>query len=185
MDDASCERGDVMKKALALTALAVCVLLVSSVPSQEFSYVGAQKCQVCHRTERQGRQYPIWEESKHSKSFEALSKPEAAGMAMDAGVGTPPADTPACLKCHAPLCAKAPELKAEGVSCEGCHGPGSEYKKLSLMKNRDAAAKNGILLYGSPGKIKALCLKCHESAHGVVFDFDAAWGKIRHSTPKG
>jgi hypothetical protein len=174
-----------MKKGLILAGLAAAAFLAGPALAQEPTYVGAQKCQICHRTEKQGQQYPIWEQSKHSKSLEALSKPEAAERAKALGVTTPPPDSPACLKCHAPLCAKAPELKAEGVSCEVCHGPGSEYRKLAVMKDTDAAVKSGLVLYGGPDKIKAHCLKCHENAHGITFDFDASWAKIKHPIPKG
>jgi hypothetical protein len=174
-----------MKKVMIGTVLAVCGLFITSALAQDITYVGAQKCQICHKTEKQGQQYPLWEQSKHSKSFEALSKPEAAEKAKQAGVTTPPPESPVCLKCHAPLCAKAPDLKSEGVSCEVCHGPGSEYKKLTIMKNKEEAVKNGLVLYGSPDKIKAQCLQCHENAHGTTFDFDASWAKIKHSVPKG
>ena len=172
-----------MKKALVIAAVAC--LFAAAVLAQEFSYVGALKCQICHKTEKQGQQYPLWEQSQHSKSLAALSKPEAAEKAKAAGVTTPPAESPACLKCNAPLAAKTPELKAEGVSCEVCHGPGSEYKKLSVMKDKELAVKSGLVLYGSPDKIKAQCLTCHENAHGKPFDFDASWTKIKHPVPKG
>jgi hypothetical protein len=174
-----------MKSCWILTGPAVCLLLVGTALAQEPAYVGAQKCQICHRTEKQGQQYPLWEQSKHAQSFAALSKPEAAEKAKALGVTTPPAESPACLKCHAPLAAKAPELKAEGVSCEVCHGPGSEYRKLSVMKDKDAAVKSGLTLYGSPDKIKALCVKCHGTDHAKPFDFEASWAKIKHPIPKG
>ena len=174
-----------MKKVLII-AVALGFLAASAL-AQEPTYMGAQKCQICHRTEKQGQQYPIWEQSKHSKAFEALSKPEAAENAKAMGVTTPPAESPACLKCHAPLAAAsgAPELKAEGVSCEVCHGAGSAYKSLSVMKDKDAAVKAGLVLYGGPDKIKAQCLKCHETDHGKPFDFEASWAKIKHPVPKG
>jgi hypothetical protein len=187
--------GDAMKKNLtraALAALAVPASLIaagaflvhpSPSPAQDYVYIGVPKCQICHRTERQGKQFPIWDESRHSKSFAALSRPEAAAPAKAAGLTTPPAESESCLKCHAPLYAKAPELKAEGVSCEVCHGPGSVYKKLTLMNNRTEAAQRGLILYDSPDKIKALCLTCHADAHGKTFDFDAAWPKIKHMKP--
>ncbi|MGD1010216.1 MAG: multiheme c-type cytochrome [Candidatus Aminicenantales bacterium] len=174
-----------MKNAVILTAVAAWALVAGPALAEDTTYVGAQKCQICHRTEKQGQQYTIWEQSKHAKAFEALSKPEAAAKAKALDVAGNPAESPVCQKCHAPLCEKAPELKAEGVSCEVCHGPGSAYKKLSVMKDKDEAVKNGLVLYGSPDKIKALCLKCHANAHGTTFDFDASWAKIKHPVPKG
>jgi hypothetical protein len=167
---------------LATPVLSVLALLAILAVGQEHSYVGAEKCRVCHRSESQGRQYPIWESTRHSKSLEALGTTQAAEAAKSMGVDNP-AEAPECLKCHAPLAEKAPELKAEGVSCEVCHGPGSDYKKLSVMKDKDAAVKNGLVLYGSPEAIKAHCLKCHGNPHGVPFDFAVAWTKIKHPIP--
>jgi hypothetical protein len=170
-----------MKNRFVFSALALLILAVPAI-SQEFAYVGAQKCQVCHKSENQGRQYVIWEASKHSRALEALTSPKAAEAAKAMGVDKP-ADDPRCLKCHSPLAAKAPDLKSDGVSCEVCHGPGSEYKKLSVMKDKAAAVKNGLILYGSPDAIKAQCLKCHENPHGISFDFASFWEKIKHPVP--
>ncbi|MDH7512709.1 MAG: multiheme c-type cytochrome [Clostridiales bacterium] len=165
----------------------IAVILVSPVVllllSQEFTYVGASKCQICHKTESQGLQYPIWQKSKHSASFGALNSPDAAFIAQGAGLQNPP-ENPACLKCHAPLFEKAPELKAEGVTCEVCHGPGSEYKKLSIMKDRVAATKNGLVVYESQDATRRQCLTCHENAHGISFDFVAGYQKIKHPKPE-
>ena len=170
-----------MKRTFALMALAALVF-AAALLSQEFTYVGAQKCQICHKSESQGRQYVIWEGTKHSKSCEALSSPKAAEFAKAMGVDKP-AEDPRCLKCHSPLAAKAPELRAEGVSCEACHGPGSDYRKLSVMKDKAESAKNGLILYANADAIKAQCLKCHENPHGISFDFASAWEKIKHPVP--
>ncbi len=170
-----------MTRPLALAVLAISILAGLAV-AQELTYVGAQKCAVCHKSEAQGRQFPIWEGTKHAKSLEALTSPKAAEAAKAMGVDKP-ADDPKCLKCHAPLAASALELKAEGVSCETCHGPGSAYRKLSIMKDKAESAKNGLILYGSPEAIKAQCLKCHENPHGISFDFASAWDKVKHPVP--
>ncbi|NTV79859.1 MAG: cytochrome C554 [Candidatus Aminicenantes bacterium] len=171
-----------MTKRLALAVVALSIL-AGLAAAQEFTYVGAQKCAVCHKSEAQGRQFPIWEGTKHPKTCEALSSPKAAEAAKAMGVDKP-ADDPRCLKCHAPLADKAPELKAEGVSCEVCHGPGSAYRKLNIMKDKAESVKNGLILYGSPEAIKAQCLKCHENPHGIAFDFASSWDKIKHPRPK-
>ena len=176
-----------MKKALMAGFLIPGVMIAiivfaAAVMSQNFTYVGAQKCMPCHNSEAKGKQYPIWQGSNHSKSFAALSSAQAAAAAQALSVKDPATD-PKCLKCHAPLFEKAPDLKAEGVACEVCHGPGSEYKKLSVMQDKEAAIKNGLKLYGNAEAIKALCLTCHESAHGKSFDFAARWDKIKHTIP--
>ena len=167
-----------MKKVLPVAATAIALMFILNLFSQEFTYVGASKCKICHRTEKQGKQFPIWEESKHSKSYETLKSEKAIAQASDAP------DNPECLKCHAPLFEKAPELKEEGISCEVCHGPGSAYKKLSVMKSREESAKNGLIVYGSTEAIKKQCLTCHKDAHDKPFDVKATWDKIKHPVPE-
>ncbi|MFB0566912.1 MAG: multiheme c-type cytochrome [Candidatus Aminicenantaceae bacterium] len=166
-----------MKKLILL--IAVFVVIISFVLfSQEFTYVGANKCKICHKSEKQGKQFLIWEESKHSKSFEALTSEEVKVKVPNAP------ENPDCLKCHSPLFEKAAELKEEGVACEACHGPGSDYKKLSVMKNREVSIQKGLIVYETPEAKKTLCLTCHEKAHDKPFDFDAAWNKIKHPRPE-
>jgi hypothetical protein len=172
-----------MKTLLLILIVGASLIFIMSLFSQEFTYVGAGKCKICHRTEKQGRQFPIWEESKHSKSFAALSSPDAPAKAQEMGVENP-AESPVCLKCHAPLFEKAAEFKEEGVTCEICHGPGSAYKRLSIMKSREEAVKNGLTIYDTPEAKKKWCLTCHENAHGQSFDFEASWEKIKHPVPE-
>jgi hypothetical protein len=167
------------RSAITILALAVFATLLLS---GDFTYVGAKKCQICHRTDLQGRQYPIWEASRHSQSTKVLTSTQAVDAAKAMGVDNP-AESPTCLSCHSPLSGQAEDIGADGVACEVCHGPGSAYKQLSVMQDREEAVKNGLILYGSPEAIKAGCLKCHETAHGLSFDFPAAWEKIRHPIP--
>lgn len=167
-----------MKKLLMIAIVVIIVTFIASLFSQEFTYVGANKCKTCHKIEKQGKQFSIWEEGKHSKSFIALTSEETKAKVPDAP------DNPECLKCHSPIYEKAPELKEEGITCEVCHGSGSAYKKLSIMKSREESIKNGLIVYETAEKIKGLCLSCHENAHDKPFDFAAAWEKIKHPVPE-
>ena len=173
-----------MKKILLVLIILMALSLILTLFSQEITYVGAAKCKICHRTEKQGQQHPTWEESKHSKSYAALASEQAITVAKEAGIDVPPAESPKCLNCHSPLFEKAAELKEEGVSCEVCHGPGSEYKKLSVMKDRAASVASGLMVYDSTDAVKKQCLSCHKNAHGKTFDFEAAWEKIKHPVPE-
>jgi len=172
-----------MKKIGFVFLVILTLSFLISLVSEEFTYVGSAKCKICHNTEKQGQQYPIWKESKHSQSFAALTSEQTVQDAKEAGMEKMPAENPKCLLCHAPLSQNAEELKEEGVTCEVCHGPGSAYKKLNIMKNKEEAVQNGLVVYGSPDAIKQKCLSCHENAHEKPFDFEMKWNKIKHPRP--
>lgn len=174
--------GGSIARAAPLAATFAIVVLGAFLAAKERDYVGASACKLCHKAELQGRQYVIWESSPHAKAYAALATAAAAEIAKSAGVSEPRTNAQ-CLGCHAPLAAKVPELRDEGVSCEVCHGPGSDYKKLNIMMDREKAVQNGLVLYPDPGAIQAHCLKCHQSAHGKVFDFKTSWDAIKHHIP--
>ena len=126
------------------------VFVAGAWPSpRTFTYVGAQSAPCATRPRPR---------ASSIRSGKAPSIPSPSPPSARPRRPTPPRPwasrsrrrIPRCLKCHAPLADKAPELKAEGVTCEVCHGPGSDYKKLNIMKDKAAAAKNGLILYGSP-----------------------------------
>lgn len=171
-----------MKKwCLLIIIVFVCFCSVYYLFSAEFSYVGAQKCKICHKLEKRGKQFIVWENTRHSKSFEVLFTDSALEEAKKQKLEKHPSESPECLKCHGPLYEKAPDIKAEGVTCEVCHGPGSAFKKISIMKNKDAATKNGLTVYGFDEAIKTKCQTCHQSE---IFDFESSWEKIKHPIPK-
>jgi hypothetical protein len=68
----------------------------------------------------------------------------------------------------------------EGVSCESCHGPGSLYKSMTVMKSREKSIEKGLIL-----PTKEVCIKCHNEDNPFYkpFDFDAAVAKITHPNP--
>ena len=66
-----------------------------------------------------------------------------------------------CMMCHKVQYASWNESKhkAKGLDCEGCHGNGADYKAISVMKDRAAAVKAGLILPGL-----GFCKKCHVKA---------------------
>ncbi|MBU2439247.1 MAG: cytochrome c family protein, partial [Acidobacteria bacterium] len=97
-----------MKKSYVVVLVVLFALLTVNAFSADFTYVGADKCKMCHKSEKSGQQFTLWESRKHSKSFEALSLDKAVEVAGEAGVKGNPSESPQCLKCHAPLHEKAP-----------------------------------------------------------------------------
>jgi hypothetical protein len=170
-----------MKKIWLVVILSIAVLAIF-LAAKDATYVGASACKLCHKAELQGRQYVIWEASLHAKSYASLTTPKALEVAKSMGASDPP-ENAQCLGCHAPLAAKAPELKTEGVTCEVCHGAGSGYRKLPIMQDKANAVQNGLILYPDSAAIQAHCMECHQNPHGKAFDFKAAWETIKHPVP--
>jgi hypothetical protein len=184
------ERKQNMKAVPVVVAVVVAVVLVAMwsvpAPAQEYNYEGVQGCKACHSTEKSGKQFQIWEANKHSKAYATLAGDEAKKIGQTKGIANPQ-ESPDCLKCHVtgyglPATRfEATYKKEDGVGCEACHGPGSGYKKMQIMKNRDEAIKNGLII-----PTEDTCKKCHnqESPTFKGFNFAEMSKKIAHPTPK-
>ena len=97
-----------------------------------------------------------------------------------------------CLGCHA-TGAEAEEWEKDetfhledGVQCEKCHGPGSEYMDEEVMTDPDAARAAGLMM-----PQKSDCMNCHKvkGSHVAVlkaknYDVDEAWELLKHPTPE-
>ena len=188
-----------MKKIIYIPALTAALLFIfifsgsSGMEEKEaapyFKYVGVNSCAAtCHKSESKGSQLEIWEDSKHSKAFLTLQTPEADKIAKDKGFTTPAAETPLCIKCHVLGKDMDPEEltvtfdKTQGVQCETCHGPGSEYKRLSIMKDKEQSIANGLIIHENQAEF---CVTCHNSDSPTFKSFNYAeyWEKIKHPNP--
>lgn len=155
----------------------------------EHSYIGVQPCAMCHKSEKQGSQLAIWEKSKHAQTYETLKSEEANKIAKEKGFDKPAVEVEDCLKCHASGYDAAPEFLgkkfnvSDGVQCETCHGPGSDYKSLKVMKDQELAKQNGLWVHEN---IRDFCVTCHnpESPTFVEFDYDKAFDQIKHPVPQ-
>jgi excinuclease UvrABC ATPase subunit len=156
--------------------------------SDTHKYVGVSKCAICHKGDAKGRQLEIWQDSKHSKAFVNLQTPEADKIAQDKGFKTPAAETPQCIKCHVlgkdidPAELEDSFDKTQGVQCETCHGPGSDYKSLTVMKDKQKAIDAGLIIHTDGAEF---CKTCHnpDSPTYKEFDYDTFWAQIKHTDP--
>lgn len=169
-----------MRNLITSFVLAGIFITYTGLFAQDHVYVGAVKCKKCHKAPLRGNQYQAWLDSRHNKSYAVLSSLSALEEAKKENLSTPPNESPECLRCHSPLFEKAPDLVAEGVTCEVCHGPGSDYTKMSIMKDREKSVQNGLVVYASQDAIKEKCVNCHTDEH---FNFAASWEEIKHPVP--
>lgn len=144
-----------MERTLVVAALVTGVVLAGALASTAApTYIGAAKCKMCHKLE-----YDSWvANGTHSK---ALEKAKAAAK---------PAWEASCLSCHATNASET----SQGVECEACHGPGSEYKAMSIMKDRAKSVAAGLVLQD-----QKQCDRCHDGKdHHKKVDFAAAKDKV-------
>jgi hypothetical protein len=109
-------------------------------------YMGAKFCRTCHSSADKDR-YHNWLESRHAGTFDVLKGAEKTD--------------PRCLSCHTtgqdqPISEKSTRKDLRGVQCEACHGPGSLYKSMRVMKDPKLARANGLW-----DVTRKVCLKCH------------------------
>lgn len=138
--------------------------------SDTFTYVGAKACKECHGEDAIGNQYKIWAMSPHAKAYSLLLSEKALEIAKKRNI-TSPEKNQECLKCHATGKGSVEEVIKEGVGCESCHGPGSEYHVASNHVDYSSrengyrrAIKFGmypILGIASLKNREKLCLSCH------------------------
>ena len=139
-------------------------------------YVGVRACAACHDGAGMGHQCSLWMLSKHAQAYAALAKPESKEIARLSGIPQEPQQSPMCLGCHATGAhaedwEKDEEFRTQdGVQCEKCHGPGSEYMDESVMKDREKAMAAGLQMPTAND-----CLVCHreKGSHVAVHNLPA------------
>ena len=181
-----------MKTFRIILAALVCVAFLQFSVQAQNKYVGTKMCGMCPKTDKQGKQLDIWQKSKHAEAFKTLLGAKAIEIAKAKGLKKAPSESPECLECHtlgktvdASLLEKGFDMK-EGVQCESCHGAGSGYKTLTLMKDKAKAAAAGLLTYKDDAEIQKFCKTCHNEKSPAYKEFKFAeyWAKIKHAVPK-
>jgi hypothetical protein len=122
----------------------------------EHDYIGVKKCKICHKKDGT---YDSWLATKHATAWDSLSAEEQKNSALEQYYTTG-------------TTAKGELLT--GIQCEACHGPGSDYKKKSIMEDREKAVAAGLIIPDS-----TTCMNCHNedapealAAIAKPFDFE-------------
>lgn len=161
-------------------------VLEKASPKKAFSYVGLKKCKPCHLK----YQYTKWKDDPHAKAYAELASPKSLEVAKKLSLKGEPQKSAQCLSCHVTAYGIVDSLKKdvtleEGVSCEGCHGPGSSYWPMTVMKEL-AAGKADPKVVGLWAQTEEMCKKCHNEKSPTYkpFKFKEAALVIAHSYPK-
>lgn len=156
------------------------------------TYKGIKNCKMCHSKPETGNQYAVWDKTLHSKAYTALATPAAKAKAKELGIDDPQ-KSDKCLKCHVTAFPVMKDLAnqkitlEEGVSCESCHGAGSAFATIKVMKDVRAGTvkPESVGLTAKPDE--KVCLKCHVAEGNPFhkeFKFAEFAKKIAHPVPK-
>lgn len=177
----------------------------ASADTEDAEYVGQKQCKMCHNMKAEGEQWNIWKAMKHAQAYTVLLDDMAREVAIAAGVTTPPAESPECLRCHVTgydaeaRAAPAKIALEDGVQCESCHGPASLHlddgKQLKFATGDNKPDIDLSAHIRRPNE--ETCLECHndenptwnperyttESGETTDFDFEQATARIAHPNP--
>ncbi len=174
-----------------VTAAAVAALPAFADEESSYSFVGNKKCKKCHI-----KQYKSWAETRMAKAFDILSpgNNKEAKEKFNLDVEKDYTKDETCLKCHTVGYGKPggyaipdPEDKKavrkaknlEGVGCECCHGPGSEYIKVfdEILKSERKYKVEELYAVGLSKIDETVCTTCHNEESpsvnpGDPFDYE-------------
>lgn len=135
----------------------------------EYDYIGVDKCALkpCHGKDPA---YETWLETKHAYAFDSLS----AEKQKD----------PKYVKYYTTGETKRGKM-LPNVQCEACHGPGSDYKSMKIMKDREMSIANGLVIPDAE-----TCKGCHNAdspeevaEFGKDFDWEEMIATGVHALP--
>ncbi len=179
--------------------LGVAVAGQAGAEASKHAYVGVAKCKRCHGKELYGDQVSAWRQGPHAKAYESLASEKSIQSARQRGILGSPQEVDECLKCHVTGHGEDSRLfkydldPVDGVQCESCHGAGADYRKRSIMSDRDKSAPKGLV-----PEPEEECLTCHNDespfwdpkryalADGSTagFDYPQAMQKVQHPIPE-
>lgn len=146
-----------------------------------FKYQGPGACRECHM-ESTGKFHlgasQVWEHHVHSSAYQTLKRDYTKEIARRARGIDDPLNDWRCVKCHvtaygADKSQIAPSYSHEdGVTCEVCHGPSSQYADVDHgpgVANREAMGFR--ILKGLPER-REVCTGCHNPASPTYVPFN-------------
>jgi hypothetical protein len=139
--------------------------------------VGSCAAAGCHNTngraDKEGSEYSIWAgRDKHARAYEVLREPRSVEMVRKLRWGTKAHEDGRCLNCHSTNDGfTPPEILADGVACESCHGPSEKWRTKHYQagwKALGAAAKihEGFLPTKDLSSRVQMCVECHVGRSG-------------------
>ncbi len=113
-------------------------------------------------------EFVVWSRlDKHARAYAVLLNERSRSIASKLGLAKPAHESKECLDCHAhnpaPDRAEPKHKIADGVGCEGCHGPSGQWIASHTapgVKHADNLA-HGLYPSAAPQARAKLCMSCH------------------------
>jgi hypothetical protein len=113
-------------------------------------------------------EYTVWVlQDKHSKASSVLNAAQSQLIARNLGMTSKPSEAAECLGCHAlnvPTAKRARSFDlTDGVSCESCHGPASNWLGPHTARNWTHEQSVAAGMYDTKNLLRRseVCLSCH------------------------
>jgi hypothetical protein len=139
-------------------------------------YLGATTCAgpACHgrpdatdKARSQQTEFTAWStKDKHHEAYAVLANETSMQMARLLKFDKPPQESDRCLNCHSmnvlDEARRGQDFKlSDGVSCDGCHGPASEWLGTPLNEPYEKSLERGMKDIRNPIIRAEMCLSCH------------------------
>lgn len=165
------------------------MLVVHAAPAGKF--LGANKCKMCHSTDKKGNQLAKWKATPHANAFTTLTTAKAKEVGVKLGV-TDPSTDPKCLKCHVTGYGQTTDSGFDpkmGVQCESCHGAGEAHMKARMASMKDTKPDVRSLVPAGEIVVKPdakVCTTCHNSQSPTFksFNYNEQIKKVGHPDPR-
>ena len=111
-------------------------------------------------------EYVVWSRlDKHARAYTLLLNDKSRRIAANLALPQPAHQSKICLDCHAhnPVAAAPAHAVADGIACEGCHGPSERWiaSHTEPGATHRANIANGLYPSDQPLARAKLCLSCH------------------------
>jgi Cytochrome c554 and c-prime len=191
--------------AFLIMALAAAFFVSKPAVAHAHSYVGESTCEQCHDSTHEALTtikgpdgnpsdpVTVWKADHHSQAYNNLvGSARAAHAASVAHIADPSTTQNAgsmCLTCHAT--GTDPTQAGDGVSCEACHGPASDYQSaanhgaITDAASMQAAVALGLIDMRKMDVREQNCRGCHVIKRPCYLTTDPAFDvhddkKFRH-----
>lgn len=148
--------------------------------------VGTKGCSLrgCHNGQDNGPRgaFRLWSSNdRHARAYDVLLESRSKLMAQALGLKEPAHEAKLCLRCHStdalPMAAGAKLRVTEGVNCEVCHGPASQWLDPHIRREWRAQpasvkAQSGLRDLSSPRARVETCIDCHVGTPGFEVSHD-------------